>query len=230
MGRKAESELIKLVHGGGGALWLSAPERRLLKFALDTFGAPLSQVLLSGLGEDDEANRWLFVITFADSGGAALRRRLHVEAPDLAPDLRTHLPHRREPLALLALLKLHLSKRRTTSPRLFYANEEALGLLGWQDTEASRLILDEAVERYYFLSYRYALSRAELAAKKLSFYRSNERLISETGSSDVEEVGRRRREASYVAFSAEFVKGLLARSLFEIEWDTVRRVLRRVIS
>lgn len=230
MGRKTESELIKLVRGEGRALWLSALERRLLRFAIDTFGTPLSQVLLSGLGEEDEANRWLFVITFADSGSAILRRRLYVEAPDLTPDLKTHLPRRREPLALLALIKLFLSERRTTSPNLFYSHEEVLGLLGWQDTESSRLILDEAIDRYFFLSYRYALSRAELAAKKLSFYRSNERLISESGSSDVEEAWRRRREASYIAFSAEFIKGLLGRSLFGVEWDTVRRVSRKVIS
>jgi len=228
--RKTEPELTTLIHGESGALWLSGSERRLLKFALDTFGAPLSQVLLSGLGEDEEANRWLFIITFADSGGAILRRRLYVEAPDLTPDLKTHLPRQREPLALLALLRLYLSKRPTTVSSLFYSDEEVLELLGWQDTGESRLVLDDAVDRYFFLSYRYALSRAELAMKRLSFYRSNERLISESGSSDVEEGGWRRREAAYVKFSTEFIQGLLARSLFGVEWGRVRRVSRSVIS
>jgi hypothetical protein len=228
LGRITESELIKLAHSEGGALWLSVPERRLLKFALDTFGAPICHVLLSGLGEEDEANRWLFVITFADSGGAVLRRRLYVEAPDPTSDLKTHLPRRREPLVLLALLRLFLSKRRTTSSNLSYSDEEVLELLGWQDTRESRLVLDDAVGRYFFLNYRYALSKTELTVKNLSFYRSNERLISESGSDDVEEGGQR-REAAYVEFSTEFIKGLLAHSLFGVEWDRARWVSRRVI-
>lgn len=229
LARRTESELTKLIHGESGSLWLSGSERRLLKFALDTFGEPLSQVLLSGLGEEVEASRWLFIITFRSPGGLVLRRRLYIEAPDLTPDIKTHLPRRREPLVLLALLRNFLAEHRMSSSSLFYSHEEALEMLGWQDTEESRVILDETVARYFFLSYRYALSRKELAMKHLSFYRSNERLISGSGSDEVEEEGRSSRLANYVGFNMEFVEGLLARSLFGVDWNRVRRISRRVI-
>ena len=97
------SYLVRLVRGEGGALWPSVQERLLLKFALDNFGEALSQLLLAGLGEEEEVRNWLFTITFADKQDVVRHREIRVEADD-HPDVATLLPRQREPLVILALL------------------------------------------------------------------------------------------------------------------------------
>lgn len=230
MGREKDSELIKLARGEGGSLWLSLPERRLLKFALDKFGLPLSQFLLFGLGQESDARRWLVIITFIDKSGTKLRRRLYVEADNLMPDILTLLPRQREPLVMLALLRLLMRDHKVSSASLFYDQNEVLSYLGWEDTAESRLVIDEVVERYSYLTYRWAFSKKELAARKLSFYRCRERFVSRSGYRDVEEGqdGQLRRVVSYVNFDVDFIKQLISRSLFGVNWDSIIS-LKRVI-
>lgn len=60
MERKKDSELVGLIRGEANSLWLLQSERRLLKFALETFGEHLSQILLSGLGEEEQGRIWLY--------------------------------------------------------------------------------------------------------------------------------------------------------------------------
>ena len=231
MGREKDSELIKLVRGESGSLWLSLPERRLLKFALDKFGLPLSQFLLFGLGEESDARRWLFIITFIDKSATQLRRRLYVEADNLLPDIPTLLPRQREPLVMLALLRLLMHDRKVSSASLFYDQKEVLSYLGWEDIAESRLVIDEVVERYSYLTYHWAFSKKELAARKLSFYRCRERFVSQSGYRDVEEGQDRqlRRVANYVKFNMEFIEQLLSRSLFGVNWNNIISLKRIVL-
>jgi hypothetical protein len=219
--RERDSELIKLVRGEGGSLWPSRRERWLLKFALDTFGEPLSQFLISGLGEEEGGRIWLFTIAFTDHRDTICRRDLRVEADEL-PDVVTLLPRRREPLVMLALLNL-LMGRKPFSSSVFYDQEEVLELLEWKDTPASRLSLDETVKRYADISYRWALSGKELAQKNLSRWQGWSRFVSGYGYRDVEEEegGRRRRVANRVDFAAEFINELTSRSLFGVNWNNV---------
>lgn len=209
------------MRGEDNSLWLSRPERRLLKFALDTFGEQLSRFLLSGLGEEEQGRTWMFTVTFTDSAGMSRSRELRIEADDL-PDTMTLLPRRREPLVMLALLHLMLA-RQPFSSSLFYEQEEVLELLEWEDTPDSRRSVDEAVGRYVDLSYRWSLGAEELAEKKLSHHRGWARFVTGCGYREVEEGagGRMRRVSNRVEFADEFVGELMSRSVFGVDWDQI---------
>lgn len=203
------------------ALLLSQPERRLLKFALENFGERLTQFLLSGLGEEEQVQIWIFTVTFFDYEGMSRCRDLRVEA-DALPDIVTILPQRHEPLVMLALLRLLLS-RQPFSSSLFYDQAEVLELLGWEDTSVSRLSIDEAVGHYMDISYQWPLGVEKQTEQWLSSHRSRARLITGCGYRDVEEgaSGRMQRVGSRVDFAAEFINELMSRTLFGVDWSTV---------
>jgi hypothetical protein len=222
-----DSYLVSLIRGEGGALSLSAGERMLLEFALDTFGEPLSQFILAGLGEEAEARSWLFTITFDDERGVGRRRKIKLE-PDERPDVITLLPRQREPLVILALLCLLIEDPQRSSSTLSYKQEEVLHLLGWQNTVDACSAIDEAVERYARLSYSWGLSREELTERNLSFYDAEGRFVSSYGHYNGEESGAYKRVSDTVEFSSVFVEGLTRRTLFNVDWDGVSDVNRRV--
>lgn len=226
MGAEKDSELIRLIRGEGGSLWPSSGERRMLKFALDAFGESLSRFLLSGLGEEEESRVWLFTVTFTDNRGVGYRREIRVEAED-NPDVIPLLPRRREPLVMLSLLWL-LMGRQPFSPSMFYNQEEVLTLLGWEDNSSFRLSIDETVERYADLSYRWTLSKEELAEKYISQWQGLARFVSGYSYRDVEEeegMGRR-RVTNRIDFAAEFISELMSRSLFGVDWNNVSSLER----
>jgi len=222
------SRLVRLIPAGGYFL-LSGRERRLLKFALDVFGEPLSQFLLSGLGEEAEARVWLFTVTLTDERGTARSRRIRVE-PDDIPGTPCMLPRRREPLVMLALLRLLIGSRRRSSPALSYGQEEALRLLGWEDTEESRSAIDEAVKRYARLSYSWGLSGEELGERRLSFYDAEARFVSGYGFYDEEEDGEYKRVANRADFASEFIEELMRRTIFNLDWNKVSGITREAES
>lgn len=205
---------------------LSPPEQQLLDFSHERFGGPLSRFLLSGLGEEGEARSRVFVITFTGKAGSLIRRQVHVEADDLIPDIPTCLPRAREPLVLLALLRLLTSIAEIIPATLFYDPTEVLGLLGWENSAENRLAIEEVVERYSLLSYRWEMSAEELSAERLSFHRSKERFVSgySHGEADEPDEGHRGCGVNRVDFSLSFVEELLGRSLFGVDWDRVINV------
>ena len=215
---------MRLVPAGGYFL-LSGPERRLLKFALDLLGEPLSQFLLSSLGEEAEARVWLFTVTFTDERGAGRSRRIKVE-PDDIPGTPCVLPRRREPLVMLVFLRLLIESRRPSSSVLSYEQEEVLSLLGWEDTAESRSAIDQSVKRYARLSYSWGLSGEELAYRKLSFYDAEARFVSGYGFYDSEEDGEYKRVANRVDFASEFVEELMGRTIFNLDWNKVIGITR----
>lgn len=219
-----DSEVLRLVRGRGGPLWLNQQERRLLKFALGRFGEPLSRLLLTGLGEDETLRRRIFTVTFDDRQGARYKRRVSVTAEEGAEGLPLCLPCGREPLVMLAFLHLLIEGRRLSSFVLSYEQGEVLRLLGWEDTEEARQSLDDTVARYFCLDYRWELSREELAAQGLAFYHAASRLVSGSGSDSVVEGGRVLRARSEVTFSEVFVTELLGCSLFGVNWGSVHKV------
>lgn len=227
--RNDMASLDLLLRREGPGPWLTGPERRLVKFAVDTFGAPLAGFLLAGLGEKDETGRaWVFSVTFEDGGGASRRREIRVEAPDL-PGSTISLPAGKEPLVLMALLRLLLAKRGAPPSRLSYRREEVLRLLGRDETDESLRAMDEAVERYADLGYRWALSAEELSERNLARFRGWASFVTGCGHRDAEEAGGGavKRESSYVQFSAEFVRELISRSVFDVKWDNVREMTRK---
>lgn len=223
-----DSPLVNLVQGEGGVL-LSARERMLLEYALDLFGDPLSQFLLSGIGEEAEERAWRFTVTFGDERGAAHSREISVE-PDDFPHVINILPRRREPLVILALLHLLIEDHKLSSSSISYKLEKVLHLLGWEDTEETRLAIDEAVERYVRLSYRWGLNHKELTERKLSFYKGESRFISGYRRYEAEEGEEVIRMANKVEFCLEFVEGLTRRAIFNVDWNSATGLTREVLS
>jgi hypothetical protein len=222
-----DSRLMKIVPAGGYFL-LSGSERRLLEFALDLFGESLSRFLLSGTGEETETQVWFFTVSFSDVQGAARTREIRVE-PDDIPDEPRILPGRREPLVILALLRLLIEDHRISTHTLSYSQEQVLNILGREDTAATRSAIDGAVKRYANLSYSWRLGREELAERKLSFYNSEGRFVSGYGYYNAEEDGEYKRVANNVEFSSVFVDGLTRRTIFNVNWNKVSEITREVL-
>jgi hypothetical protein len=218
-----DSHLIRIIRGEGGSLPLSVGERILLEFALNTFGEPLSQLILAGLSEEAEARFWFFTVTFEDAQGAIRRREIKIE-PDERPDVITLLPWRREPMVILALLHLLLANHQRASAKLSYGQDEVLGLLEWEDNAESRFTLDQSVERYARLSYNWKLSHEELTKGNLAYYYGSSRFVSGYGNENRREDGQATLLISWIEFSSNFVQGLLGHSLWGVNWDSVRRL------
>jgi len=225
MSYKPLSNLLEKIRGGDGVPSLSESEFALLAFALDSFGEALGSFFLSGLGEEGNTPGWLFTITFSDGLGRHCRREVRVQA-DYRPDLAPSVPKHKEPLVALALLWLLVVHRKLSLSSLSYSQEEVLGLLGWEDTQESRLKIDEAIRRYFTLLYEWGLGEQELAEINLSFFQGEARFISGYRCQSVEEDGEMRHTANEVNFDEEFVKELIGRSLFSIDWDSVSSMER----
>jgi hypothetical protein len=206
---------------------LSDQERALIHFTFNRFGEPLGHFLLSGLGEEGEARVWFFSVTFAGRGGAVYSREIRVE-PDRFPRVRTLLPRRREPLVMVALLHLLTEDGKSSSPTLLYQQEEVLALLGWNNTAKARSSIDQAVMRYARLLYSWNLSGRELSDINLHFYEAQSRLVSGYSHRNAEESGRYKRVTNRVEFGVPSLKELAQRSLFDINWDSVSEINRRV--
>jgi hypothetical protein len=222
-----DSRLVKLIPAGGYFRLLGS-ERRLLEFALDQFGEPLSRFLLSGTGEETESQVWLFTVSFADGQGAARSREIRVEPDDIPGEPRV-LPGRREPLVILALLRLLMEPRRPSSFTLSYSQEQVLDLLGQEDIAEARSAIDQAVKRYAKLSYSWGLGGEELAERKLTFYDAEGRFVSGYGHYNAEEGREYKRVANNVNFSSVFVEGLARRTLFNVAWDSVSGITQEIL-
>jgi hypothetical protein len=198
---------------------LSAPEQRLLDFAREQFGEHLSQFLLTGLGERQVGQRGRFTISYASGVNAALKR--HVEVITYEPaDGSSYLPRARNPIVLLALLYLLMNGNQGSLNVLHYEQEDVLSLLGWKDTHRSRREIEEAVERYFLLMYKWKMNKSELHRDGLTFFTANEAMISAHESIDTGD-----GKSARVVFSEHFIEQLLSRSLFGVDWNNARSVL-----
>jgi hypothetical protein len=202
---------------------LSSAEQNLVSFAREEFGESLTRFLLTGLGEVPTAQRWHFTITFTDNEGIEQERRL--EAITYEPtDGQSFLPRGRDPLVLVALLRLLFESSQQSEVSLFYSRHDVLRLLGREGVEEMEGEINEAVRRYALLMFRWEMRRGELAGKKLSFYTAREQVIS--GYSNVSELdgeeradGQVEEEPNEITFNQYFIEGLKRRSLFGVDWD-----------
>jgi hypothetical protein len=201
---------------------LSVSEQRLLDFAREQFGEHLSQFLLAGLGEEQVGQRGRFTITYASGENVALKR--HVEVITYEPeDGSSSLPCGRNPLVLIALLHLLMTSNQGALNMLRYEQEQVLSLLGWKETRKARQEIDEAVKRYFLLTYQWKMNKSELQRERLTLYTVNEALISAHESISTED-----GKLSRIVFNEHFIEHLLSRSLFGIYWNSVRSVVLKV--
>lgn len=207
---------------------LSAHEQHLLDFAREQFSKYLSRFLLFGLGEEQAGQRWHFTIAYTGDKGAVMERQLEVITYE-PTDGSTYLPQRRDPLVLLSLLHLLLHSDHESPNRLRYEQKSVLSLLGWDDTSQTREEIDKAIERYSLLMYKWKMNDSDLARSNLSFHTTRECLISEYEVLDeeTEDSGQVERVFNQVVFNAYFIEHLMGRSLFGIEWNNVRSLLRQ---
>lgn len=223
-------DIAAIMRGEADPLSLSDRERELLGFALDLCGEQLGSFLLTGLGEDTASRSRHFTVTFTGPAGTPYEREIKITANQRGGGATSSLPRRREPLVMLALLRLLIEDRKLSSFVMSYRQEEVLWLLGWDVTDETRLALDEAIERYAGIDYEWALGGEELAAKGLSSCDGQACLVSGYAFENFEEGGKVKRASSEVRFAEEFVRELMTRSLFGINWDGVTGISSRTSS
>lgn len=200
-------------------------EQRVVAFASEQFGEPLTRFLLAGLGEREVDRRWRFTISYGGGEGSELERRIQVISHE-PEDGSSCLPRGRDPLVFLALLQLLMSVVRTPDYELLYDQEGVLEILGWSDTPEARIEMDRAVKRYFLMFFKWEMNRAELARENLAYYTAMERPISECENLDEEENGRARRVSNRVVFNDIFIEGLRRRRLFHIDWNEGIQITR----
>ena len=125
---------------------------------------------------------------------------------------------------MLAFLRVLIEARKLSDFQMAYEQEEVLEILGWDMTKETQSALDETVRRYNSLHYEWSLGEEELAVKGLDFYEGEASFISGYAYEDTEADGASMRASSEVSFAEEFVRELVGRSLFGINWDAVHSV------
>lgn len=213
-----------LLLGGGNLPDLSEGERLVLAFAFDTFGEQLSRFILAGLGAEATVPRWQFAVAYSDRPRGTDDFRVDVITHEPL-DGSSRLPRRRDPLALIALLRLLPPDREGLPPCLLYDRKDVLQLLGWDDSEETRREVDNAIGRYCSLTYFARAEGVELERLNLDSYKIMERPISSFSIVDEEEErGTLKRISNRVTFSEFVINGLTRRSLLGIDWERVRSI------
>jgi hypothetical protein len=155
---------------------LTGAERRLAAFAEERFGEHLGAFLLAGYGEDRMLRTRRFAITLGN--GVGVERHVFLKViVDGNGRAGAFLPHRKDPLVLLALLRMLLHDGRGARHRVSYPYTEVLRLLGWEGTAECHAAIEEAVARYFSLSYQPVESLAELTGESPTVRVRKQRLI-----------------------------------------------------
>lgn len=192
-------------------------ERRLVEWARDLFGARLTSVLLCGMGGRKALSRRTLLIKPREGAGAE-EVRLNIYSNGLKA-----LPSGKDPLVLLAILKLWHSKGPSRSGIVPYGYGELYEALGWKVSEASRAAVDEAMLRYFGLTYEPV--RSSDAGNSDSGLADSPKytLVTSYHSADEFDEGGDAADLTYreVCINTYVLDGLRSRRLFEIDWDRV---------
>ena len=102
--------------------------------------------------------------------------------------------------------------------KVIVGKEEVIDLLGWDSSDRSREVVDEAVVRYAHLNYRSVLESSDVRI------RSGSRLVAgyRAGDESIEGQVTIRRVYREVRFNVELLNELKEWSLFGIDWSRVR--------
>jgi hypothetical protein len=188
------------------------PEENLIRYMQGAFGY-LATLLLTGYGESAMTGSRSFTI-LTNNAGVKTRHRITLDASDFSG-----LPSKREPIVLLALLKLSLVGGHGVSGNSIRSPADAVRkLLRWEKSDETDLTVSTAIRKYFNLSYvrtddiQYTFP--ERSERLTGMYR----LLSycEFGSdlnSEVEPF-----EGVIVEFSENVIKDLFERRLFRINW------------
>lgn len=184
-------------------------EQSLISYMQEAFG-PLATLLLSGYRELEIKHSRSFTI-LTDNFGVKTRHSITLQAGD-----SSGLPYQREPMVLLALLKLSLiGDQCGASPTDAVSN-----LLGWEKSEETDHAISTAIRKYFNVSY---IRTDDIA---YTFPQRSERLIGmyhlirycEFGTDTFEKDTEDRFAGIVVEFCDNVVKEVLERRLFRINW------------
>lgn len=119
-------------------------EQRLISYMQEAFGF-LGTLLLSGYGETEvEQSRSFIVLT--DNFGVRTRHSITLRTTD-----SSGLPCQREPVVLLALLKLSLSGNQCSA--VPSPTDAVSSLLGWEKSQETDHAISTAIRKYFNLCY-----------------------------------------------------------------------------
>jgi hypothetical protein len=203
----------------------SDAERQLIRFAREEFGEPLSALLLAGYGEDKRVRSRRFVIDLEDESGGRQQRYLKIVADRLL-NARAQLPSGREPLVLLAVIRLLLNEGAEIPRRLAYPRNAMLRLLGCRCSSVSWEFVNGAVTKYFNLSYQPVDSLNELTGRSAIEYTCMHRIITGHGTLGGLKVRGQPEQRIYgeVTFNLHFIERLRRRSLFDMDWGRVHSI------
>jgi hypothetical protein len=195
-------------------------ERRLISCAKRAFGERLTSFLLCGLNEQGVVRRRTFIVNHK-IGGEAEEVRINIFS-----DWPEGLPRGKQPLVLLALLKLWLSRGDAHSGIVAYSYEEIYEMLGWADTKKSLAIVDQAVLRYFELTYE-PVKDSDVGNSESGLADSPKcRLVTSYRATDEDVCGCKSSRPIYrdVCFDSDLLNELKSKSLFGVDWRRARVV------
>lgn len=184
-------------------------EQGLINYMQEAFGL-LATLLLTGYGESKIQQSRSFTI-LTDNFGVKTRHSITLHAGD-----SSGLPNEREPIVLLALLKLSLIGDQCSAVRS--PADAVRRLLGWEESEEIDSAISTAIRKYFNVCY---IRTDEI---NYTFPDRSERLTGmyrllrycEFGSDSISE--EECFEGVIVEFSENVIRELFERRLFRINW------------
>jgi hypothetical protein len=193
----------------------STAEQNLIHYMQEAFGL-LATLLLTGYGESKIKQSRSFII-LTDNFGVKTRHTITLRAGD-----SSGLPNQREPIVLLALLKLSLIGNQCSAVRS--PADAVRRLLGWEESEETDSAIANAIRKYFNVSYTRTDDISYTFPERSERLTGVYRLLGycEFGS-DVESE-EERFESVIVEFSQNVIKELFERRLFRINWLSVTSI------
>jgi hypothetical protein len=189
-------------------------EQCLISYMQEAFG-PLASLLLTGYRESEIKQSRAFTI-LTDNSGVKTRHSITLRAGDASG-----LPHRREPMVLLALLKISLIGDQCSA--IPSPTDAVRRLLGWEKSEDTDHAISTAIRKYFNVCY---IRTDDIA---YTFPDRSEKLIGmyhlirycEFGTDTLDREPKDRFGGIAVEFSANVVKEVFERRLFRINWPAI---------
>jgi hypothetical protein len=187
-------------------------EQSLISYMQEAFG-PLATLLLTGYRESEIKQSRSFTI-LTDNFGVKTRHLITLRARD-----SSGLPYQREPLVLLALLKLSLIGDQCSA--ILSPIDAVSRLLGWKESEENDHAVSTAIKKYFNVCY----TRTDDIA--YTFPERSERLIGmyhlirycEFGTDKFARDSEDRFAGIAVEFAETVVREVFERRLFRINWS-----------
>lgn len=198
--------------------------RQLIKFIHDEFGEHLSALLLGDYGSRQRRLSQIFSVTVSGSD-REVKFNVEITTKD-----KWGLTCGQEPLVMLTLLKLLLSRHDLKTGKASYTYQEVLWLLGWRETKRSRDNIRDAIDINFVQSFNLWADIDEPQTpmdfrRRLHLLTAYDFFTEEDEGKGWGERGVYRGDFS-IDFNLNFILGLRERSLLGIDWNTVTSIKR----